>query len=378
MTDLTVVGSFKLPNGGDWGYSSGAMAYDPDGDSSAGSIYFAAFNNGGNKGAVGEFTIPTPIDTSSLGAMNYATSIQGIVDATEGGLYQCRGLSLGNSSNIRGLAIRSSQLYMNCAASYDDNRDQPGSFFIRPKNLSTTGSLTGPFATTQPFQGYTAGYLAEVPSSRQAAFGGDVITGLWAESILTRESEGPAAFSLTLASVGASPVTATALVFYPDPNLLTPNAAYNYALSGAQSAFIPVGYDTVAFFGGKGQGTPCYGRNTDDPLLAFTVDPEDSGRVLCYDPEEISSGWHAYPYKAMYWLYRISDLMAAKAGSVTTYSLNPYAYGDIASFIPNFDALYAGKPGIIGATYDPVGKRLFLAAQKQNSAEPLIYVLTHP
>ena len=69
-------GAFKLDSY--WDYGAAGLAYYPDGDGGAGSLYVA-----GN-GTVGEVDIPTPVISSDPADLNLATTLQAPVNPGQG------------------------------------------------------------------------------------------------------------------------------------------------------------------------------------------------------------------------------------------------------------------------------------------------------
>jgi len=78
--------------------------------------------------------------------------------------------------------------------------------------------------------------------------------------------------------------------------------------------------------------------------------------VKCQDPQFAGTGEHNYPYTVRCWAYDANELEQARLGNIAPGSVKPYAVINWA--IPIEINRGAGP---LGATYDPVNKRIFLA-----------------
>lgn len=387
--NLAYLGAFRGPSGLDLSFCQCGLAFDAAGNSGAGSLYVATQNKNtvstgvANWGGVAEITLPTPVVSGTLGSLNRAATIQGDTDATQGQLFLTRN-GAATTTSIEGLKVVSSSLYINTATFYDPGGVQNKSFFKRNKNLSTAGSLLGPYGPTNGLARPQGGYLADISSAWQSRLGGDTITGLWSENTIESISSGYSALSLTIANITGA-YQPTSLLFYPPNHAAGPtygvimdgdiDLVWTPATTGGSTAVMPVGYDTVLFFGGLGTGGWCYGEGTTNPALNGMPVPGEPGVIYCYDPENLAKGGHAYPAKGYYWAYNLFDLLYVKTGAFAEYAPRPYAYGNIIDLIPTFDGFYAGQPGFRGAAYDSVHEKIYLAAQKQDGAGPVFHVL---
>lgn len=400
-SQIVFLGSFRMPAGVAMDFCTCAIAYDAADDA----LYIGTPNKEtvqtgiANWAGVTKITIPTPVISSTLSSLNRATTIIADTDTLQGQLFNSRTLGGGSSSNITGLLVKGADLYINATAYYDADGTAPGSIYKRSKDL-VSGAIAGPFTSNLTKSGFTAGYLADVPAERQASFGGDMMAGLWSVPIVTRESQGPAAFAFNASAVSSTPFTPSTLLFYPPvpgqglnrgfcgagqghPLCIENNDIqldYNPALSGGEALVVPSTYRSMLFLGGMGTGRWCYGVGTS--TLALDGTPVGDGDYYCYDPERSAKGNHAQynplgggGYKPYYWLYDDNDMIAVKEGAVTSYAPRPYAYGNLATIVSTYDALYAGEPGIKGAAYDATGNRIFVVADKQDGAGPIIHVL---
>jgi len=168
--------------------NGGVVAYNSAGNAGLGSLFVTGISQ-----KVGEISIPTPgstigtVPTASL--LNTAT----LVDPLEG-QRTTSGIISGGTITIAGLLVDSEKLLVTAQGDYE--ADSSASWFWRrPLNLSTTGSVEGPFSVTDvAFRDNPrcyAGYMASVPSSLQTKLGGPVVAGLAAASVVSNTSDGP-------------------------------------------------------------------------------------------------------------------------------------------------------------------------------------------
>lgn len=318
---FTPLGSFKAPAG--FEYVGSGLTFRPD----TNSLYFASGLN------TSEISIPALGGTSSLR--------QGFTDAFAGKSGQI-GNAEGNGYRVGGQVVYNGTLYINGFAYYAQPGSEVASFFSRPLTLSG-GSVTNAqrIGSSVPVT-YTSGYLGLVPAEHQAALGGPIVAGNCCTSIISRTSYGPALSSLNPANPGA----AQPLVYYDGAHQALgnyndrtkPNPQFNGS-TRITGVVIPVGGDSVYFFGSTGTGTACYG----------TVQE-------CPDPSNPYHGEHAYPYRSAYWAYRVSDLAKVRSGQLAPWQALPYAFGELPGV---GDVTYDYGTG--GAAYDPATQRVYLA-----------------
>ncbi len=387
-TQLTYLGAFRTPTGSNSDYCVCALAFYDAGDSGNGALFMSSFNNGGNYGGVFLMNTPPPTITGSVASMNRADLLQGDVDALEGHLATDQ--QPFTSPSIKGMHVEGSTLMINVGTGYDSG-GQTDHIYIRPLTLATTGSLAGPYHATLDgnsglsgnYTRYLSGYMAEVPTALQDILCGTVITGHWSSSILSSISNGTSAFAWTAANASSNPASST-LLFYPDGAhaLYNQSLAYNIAWTGSEGAFIPVGYRSVVFLGGKGYGGNArYGFGTSDILKDGIAADEcgDPGGIMIYDPDQpscISKGFHDYPYSGFVNSYDVNDLVSVKNGLASWVPL-PYSYFNISDLIPDWASLYAGVSGITGVAHDQVRHRIYISTQKQDGPGPLIHVFSY-
>lgn len=356
QSDLEYLGAFRLPTGSYgcvglndcFSYGGHAMAYNPANNS----LFIASHDQ---RNWVGEITIPTPSTDTIFNNLPRATVLQNFIEATEGKKEQ---FNTGNGSKIGGLMVYGGRLYIT-AYNYYDAGGNPvvPSHFIRPLNLSTTGQVAGPFTWNAVKNGFISGWMTPIPSAKQSALGGMVLTGNCCLSIIARTSFGPALYSFNPGDLETvSPVPNLPLLDYPSTH--TTLGAWNGTSSVfngttiIHGAVFPGGTNSVLFFGRQGVGAWCYGPGTNNPALAGTMAP--SGQIYCYDPTSNATGPHAYPYVYQVWAYNADDLVRVKNGEQNPWDVVPYATWQLNLPFANVNAELGG----VG--YDPATQRLYV------------------
>jgi hypothetical protein len=89
-----------------------------------------------------------------------------------------------------------------------------------------------------------------------------------------------------------------------------------------------------------------------------------------YDPEWPVTGPRSYPYYYRCWAYDLNDLAAVKAGTKTSYEVNPYA-------VWNFNLPIGGYGADInGVCYDHVNRNIIISQETGvNSNEAVFHVI---
>lgn len=361
-SDLVRRGAFRLPRGrfcpsprgvaDSFAYGGSALAYDSTRDG----LYLVGHDH---DQMTAEVSIPTPIDSTRLTALNTATVLQGCVDATEGKIRQA-----GSGVKIGGQMVYNGKLHGTVYVYYDDRKAQTVSHFVRPVNLSVTGEVQGLFELLAPHAGFVSGYLSPIPSEWQVALGGPAFTGQCCIPIVSRTSYGPAAFAFDPATLGASRrVRTVPLVYYNNldeshefvNDWNVQSRFFNGATAMGGAAFI-AGTRTVLFIGRQGIGPFCYG----------------TGGALggdCYDPTSVYKGTHAYPYVYQIWAYDAADLASVVGRRRRPWTVRPYGLWtlDLPFAVPAAE--------VKGATYDPATRRLFLTQAWADGRDmPLVHV----
>jgi len=195
--NLVYLGCFTTPNysgaGNDNFAYSGPIAFNPNGNSGAGSLFVRGhiYQN-----RVGEMSIPSQNlwATTSTASIPRATLLGSrTYDPIEGQL-SISGITSGGNIYISGLHVHQDRLLITAHGDYTYN---PASWFwSRPLDLSVTGQVRGPFSVSdrtknQENERKFAGYMADIPLNLQTKLGGVVMCGLSAQSIVSATSDGP-------------------------------------------------------------------------------------------------------------------------------------------------------------------------------------------
>lgn len=361
-SSLQYLGAFKVPEttqGGTLSFGGLPIAHNPANNS----LFI-----GNRDHNLAEVSIVAPVNTTDVKAMNRGVYLQGFSDPTEG---HWNDAMSGNGFESGGLLVSGDTLLVNGVIYYDANNTQQTSHFSRSTNLSKPSFSGFSKLTSAPGTGYVAGWMTHVPTDLQAALGGPVLTGRCCIPIVSRTSNGPAAFAFDPSKLGQKTVATVPLLYYTGERAtLGPwegsNPTYGATSSVAGMAFI-AGTRTVFYIGRNGLGAHCYGDGTADKALA-----EASGGKLCYDPTTSSKGSHAYPYRYQVWAYDASDLAAVKAGKRRPWDVKPYAVIPITLPSESANVLFGG----VG--YDAQKQLLFVSQMWAEGAEsghlPLIHV----
>lgn len=379
---LSWVGAFRMPSGmALTDYMGRGMGVDPAGNSGAGSLFVPSHDQ---YTRWGEITIPTPTASTSKSALARADQLQAIVDAYEGTIGEISPPSHQNG----GILPWGSEVVLSAYQYYGTS--QVKTHWIRPRNLSTTGSLVGPVesaGTTPPtwhVSGGTwprrsfAGNMARVPTSKQSIFGGPAVSGQAGTTNIGEEANGPFAGVFDPDEIGVTnPLPYKGVVGYPLERALctemgglsttSRSVTWNQA-SVVRGIAIPSNKDATLFVGILSMGEYWYGEPTTDSWAADTN--------WGYDPftGHSSKGPHAYPGRYAVWAYRNSDINAVRAGAKKHYEIFPYAIWTLD--IPLYDKDVEGiSLNDVSAAFDETTNRLYLCCHFLDGDYPVVHVL---
>ena len=360
-SNLTYLGSFRVPNHDGSGSQNNSFAYGGTALS-----YYPARNSlfyGGHDWyqELGEIEIPQTLSSSST-----ATVLQHLNDATGGRMNDVDE----GTVKLGGSLVYNGRLIVTAYSYYDADGNQSRSHFVAA-NLSTAGAgVSGPFAVTGAANPRSkAGYMGIIPEEWRALLGGPALTGNCCLSIISASSAGPSITVFDPDDVGVvTPVPGATLLFYPLGNATTQSGTTQNQIF-VQSDVIagvafPPGTRSVLFFGRHGTGAYCYGPGTSNPSLAGQ--PSGEGDDWCYDPAQSSKGTHAYPYRHQVWAYDANDLLEVRSGTREPWDVTPYAVWPL----NEMDA--SGGAGIRGAAFDPETGRVFIT--EAYGEDPVVHV----
>jgi hypothetical protein len=314
---LQYLGAFRLPtetvNGENFSSGGRTMALNP----ATNSLYIV----GGH--AVAEVSIPVPVQSGNVNDLPYATLLQPFVDPAEGHIFSDM-----PGAALTGLMVYGNRLYGTSTIWYDANITQRVSHFSRSLQLNQPSFSGWSAVWRAEHAGLVSGFMAPVPSEWQLKLGGPALTGQCCVSIVSRTSNGPAAFAFDPAKVGQPVVSASPLLYYTierGRDTLGPwegsNPTYG-ATTYIRGMAVIAGTRTLLYFGNNGLGEYCYGNGTADKSLAGTRGTD--GSHFCYDPTSSGKGQHGYPYRYQAWAYDLNDLAAVKAGAKKPWDVRPY------------------------------------------------------
>lgn len=386
-SDLTYLGAFRVPqdrygcenwDSCTYSYGGKSLAYNPDGNGGAGSLF-----SGGNQvfGNIAEMSIPDLVITDDISQLHIATNLQDFADPVDGHrneLFADGSLQSG-SVYIGGLMKWGSSL-IGTVYHYYPGDPQYRTHFKSTTDLSNVSDVARLYEVGVNGVGrYLAGYMCAIPDEHQASLGGQAITGHGGGNVVSTTSTGPSLWVFDPDSIGTTdPVPATPLAYYLSPTFLgggTEHDQSDYAntTSTFVGAAFPSGTDSILVFGRHGMGEPCYGEPTDNEAMGGEPVPGEPGVQYCYTPVGgESKGYFAPPYVYRVWAYSVSELLAVKNNQKTPQQAMPYAIFNLTLPFSKGD----GK--IAGVTYDDTTRKLYVSQEigevGQYDVKPIIHV----
>jgi hypothetical protein len=209
-------GTFLLPRGTTgFAYGGNALWFNPSGTGSVNTFNIAGGTNAGEVNYPTLYKITNFVSNAELTSVPTATILQSATDPSEGG-FSTSGVSGSGVRNINGMSVYSSSLYFTYGDSYPTVSSY-SVFYKRPFNLSTTGSVEGPFVIYDPLYQtetrWTAGGACNIPSTLvggvnyQTALGGNMLFGKSWGSINESLSTGPCAISVDMSTISTALAT---------------------------------------------------------------------------------------------------------------------------------------------------------------------------
>jgi hypothetical protein len=345
--DLTYVGAFRVPAGGDdqhtFSYGGTALAFD----SRDGGLWMVGH---AQQQRAAEITIPTPSPSTSLADLPRAALKRDFSDLLAGKMD-----AVGSGDvRIGGILPWSDGLVVSAYVYYDASGAQTLSHF----GVAADGTVSGPYRIGTTKTGMVSGYMAAVPPGWQSALGGPALTGQCCIPIISRTSLGPTATVFDPSALSSQskavqvlgyPIDHPTLGTYEDTN---PDNLFLMATAMGGVVF-PAGTRSVLFIGAQ-PGSVCYGEGTSTASQAGQPTPD--GSIYCYDPTSSYKGNHGYPWRGFVWAYDANDLVAVKQGQKQPWQVTPYATWSLtAPFMGD------GKDAVLGASYDPATRRVFVS-----------------
>lgn len=308
--------------------------------------------------AIAEFNLPKLSGSRQIADLPIAQNKQPFVTFLDR-------MPTGNPDNINritGLRYEDQKLLVNGIQYYDgDANNTDTTFIIEDATALSKSEITG-FLKLEA-RAHAAGWMTNVPESRQNQFEGDMIFGFASNySINSRSSMGPSAFGVSLKRVLDSQPGDTIPTFpLIDYSIDNPIAEDLYNKSGqndlwtevstAYIGFVVPGTDTYAVFGTSG------GHNSG---IGYKI-TQDNGH-LCGGPCPYEAA-DVYNY---YWFFDVNDMVAVARGERRPYEVRPYEYGEIK--VPFQDQSSVPKT-IVGASFSPEANRLYLMLNRADTIQ---------
>lgn len=393
---LTYQGAFRAPLGLDlertYEYGGTGLCYWPARDSllMVGHDWYQQ---------VGEISIPTPVKGATLEDLPRATFQQPLTDILQGKRNNVDG-AVSNGIKIGGLVVTDDKVIVNVWAYYDGGPQfQTLSHFVVGRQdfaLLTPNDVDGPFQVGTGYgpysiAGFVSGYMCPIPAAYQALLGGTHLAGQGGYvSVISRTSSGPSANAFNVADLGRlAPAPANKLMGYPidHPTLGQYGVGGGLGLFNGTQGFRgmvwPEGTRSILFVGWGGSRF-CYGAATADQSLDYQPLPPPYEDVhYCYDPAGLGGkGTTGYPYQSLVFAYDVNDFIAVQSGLKLPWEIAPYATWPLTVPYSNvmvdqgFGMVDTSSHWLSGAAYDPIGRRLFVAAYKSDGPAPIVHVFT--
>ena len=330
-------------------YSEGPLQYNPSNHS----LFMVGHSH---QQALAEFAIPEAPGTGTTVAdlplvESTLQSFVGVLDRPTSGNTQ-------NINRIGGMQWFSTsdgpKLVVNGYEYYDAPGDNSHTTLVIDDASSLATSAVRGYFQYQGNAGHTSGWISPIPSAWQDTLGGAYLTGHSSGiPIISRSSVGPSAFvmdpqplldsSQTSGTVAAQTLLDFSLQHPLHDDLSNSNGTNDIwtHLSRAVFGMIVPGtrtYLTLGHSGGHLSGV-CYKCEQDDGNLCGGYCAPDSDDYYLY-----------------YWLWDVNDLLAVKEGTLESYAVRPYEYGE-------FEAPF-GVTSLGGGSFDPQTGSLYLSFQR--------------
>lgn len=358
QANLTYVGGCRVPQGtygtANFGYGGGGdnaigggIAFDPAGNSGAGSLFVSGnfrVADGGYQGSVAEIALCSSwVNSATLSSLQTApTPLQNFSDITEGTIASLESSIDSNQGYIKlgAPAVFGTRVCGPIFHQYDSTNPLVlyTTHYCHSRTLSNHSSLEGfEIMISNSRARYASNWLTPVPSGWQAALGGDVLAGGGGLSTVSTTSHGWSAFAFNIASIagaGGDTVTPYDLLYYDNSHetlgawsATPPNAVYG--ATTMMPGCVIVGNTYLCW--GTHSENYCYGPGTNDPAQHGVIDPVKSTFFAqCYDPTNPDNeGVHTYPNHFYMVAYNLADFAAVKAGTKQPYEPQPYAHWTI-------------------------------------------------
>lgn len=373
---MEYIGAFALPGGNfgasRFGYSGSAVT--PYHDAANGKQTLFLQGHAWDAGTIAQIEIPDRLSMSdTYGDLPVASVLQNFNDIADG-----KWDSTGQPAyqGVYGMLPYNNRLIVAATSWYDASCSQKASHGVSGFDLSVPDDFQGFYAIQATANSRSlGGYMTLIPDEWRESFGGPVLTGNSALSIISCISSGPAATVFDPDHLATQEtINGTTVVYYPLPNYLvsggmTEENSFTFG-SGIKGIAFPEGSRSVLFFGIQSLAEGyCYGPGTNDPELHKVP---TAGGTWCYDLCSHAKGGHGFPYTHYVWAYDANDLLRVKSGQLQPWEVQPYATWRL------YEMNSGDCPSMRSAGYDPVTRRLYITQGYGEQPKVDVYILKDP
>ncbi|MFP4394219.1 MAG: hypothetical protein ACLFTI_03060 [Anaerolineales bacterium] len=420
-SDFTYLGAFRLP-GDDmkpktFAYGGNAMTFNPDGDGGNGSLFIMGHDRQPwgdlpDGGQVAEISIPAPVDSHTLGALNTGTFIQNFANVADGYFTDLEelprtGMAYLNHPDTGPL------IHLSWGQHHKPDVSQPSYAWF--STTLTAPNLQGLWYIGDQDWYSLNGYMFEIPATWADTHAGGRYLGTGRQMDGGWGGMGPSLFAYRPWQIDGTPeisgthLMEVPLLLYDDTQINGDVVQGANTLAGHQhpdewegGAWIttPSGNAAVLFAGNQGTGAKYwYGyRNPDGPeypcvntqaASEFTAcrladgSPCPASDMVECDGHTSAKGWWCAEFTPRFILYDPADLAQVAAGTMEPWEPQPYAHLDVGEHI--FDNPAGVDLEMMGegvqrrylfgaAAYDRANGRLFVLELFADEAKPVVHV----
>ena len=420
-SDLTYLGAFRLPGGDSppqtFAYGGNAMTFNPDGDSGNGSLFIMGHDRqawGGlpDGGQVAEVKIPTPVNSTTLDALNTAEFIQNFADVAAGYFTNLEELPRTGMAYLNHPAT-GPKIHLSWGQHHKPDTPSPSYAWFSP-DLSTPDLQGLWFIGEQDWYSLN-GYTFEIPTAWADVHTEGCYLGTGRQMDGGWGGMGPSLFAYRPWQIDGSPAISgthlveTTLLLYEDTQDNGDVVQGANSLVGHQhpdewegGAWLttPSGKSAVLFVGNKGTGAkywygyrnpagaeyPCVNTQAASEFTACRLadgSPCPAADMVECEGHTSAKGWWCAEFTPRFILYDPDDLAQVAAGTMEPWVPQPYAHLDVGEYI--FDNAAGVDLEMLGesiqrrylfggATYDRAAGRLYVLELFADEAKPVVHV----
>ena len=404
--DFTYLGAFRLP-GGDtppetFAYGGNAMTFNPDGDSSNGSLFIMGHNRqawGGlpDGGQVAEVRPPTPVDGNNLGDLNVAQIIQPFSNVAQGYFSDLEEQPRTGMAYLNH-PLTGPKIHLSWGQHHQPDTPQPSYAWFDV--VLSSPDLQGLWYIGEQDWYSINGYLFTIPTSWADAHTdgkylvtGRAMDGGWG-------GMGPSLFAYRPWESDGSPVASgthlseTTLLLYEDTQIngdIIQNAveghqhpdeweggAWLTTVSGKSAVLFAANKCTGAKYwygyrNPEGPEQPCVNTQAASEFTACRLADGSacpSGDMIECDGHTSAKGWWCSQFTARLVLYDPAELAEVAAGAMEPWEPQPYAHVDIG------DHLFYNPSGVeVALVGDGIQRRFLFGDVAYDRNRGRLYVL---